>query len=159
MLKHSIASPSDGEAKQATLTVRIDKPVQGCSLEPYTLLVEQGRGGKRNVSRARIVYRWQRSATKRVCSYPHCPQAKKYPFFALATMQSPIMPRKYSLHCSTYCLKECWKMHRTHSPPEKTRVEEMRDAREQRIKGSAYFDGPPDILWSSVSMSKNKFRK
>ena len=65
-----------------SLSVRIERPVVGCELVPYTYLAIKG-GAIDNVTRAKImdanphylIWRWTAGARKPVCANGNCPRA------------------------------------------------------------------------------------
>jgi hypothetical protein len=66
--------------KNAQLSLRVDRPLQGCAMNPFTLL--HSFGGHRHElgqkSKNIMQFKWSRSRVKQICQNKKCPQAVKY---------------------------------------------------------------------------------
>ena len=98
----------------ASLSVRVEQPVQGCAMEPFLLL----RGAEGDVRTPdEVEFQWFRSAKRRICCNPGCAGRKKFPHFKDATFQlyGLSLPEGMDLFCGTGCAHQFWKQSRVSS--------------------------------------------
>jgi len=96
------------------LTIRVEQPLQGCLLEPFTLLLSKsGTAKTQSVNKsAQISFVWYRSVRPRSCAFSGCPGKQGFPGFKPSKIQSLIMPEDECLFCSTECVTGHWKEHK-----------------------------------------------
>ena len=96
------------------LTIRVEQPLEGCKLEPFTLLLSKSSKAKTQSvnSKAKTSFLWYRSTHKRVCCFSGCPGRQGFPGFHASTIQSLIMPEDECLFCSTACVTGHWNEHK-----------------------------------------------
>jgi CCR4-NOT transcription complex subunit 6 len=96
--------------KLTTIRLRVDQPLQGCKLEPYTVVVSKNVLTKHQSvnSSAKQTFKWYRSASKRVCCYAGCQGKQGFPGFKASSISSLIMPEAECLFCSTACIMGHW---------------------------------------------------
>ena len=67
--------------KKAQLSLRVDRPLQGCAMNPFTLLHSYERRHQLGQKNKNIMqFKWSRSIVKQICQNKKCPQAVKYVF-------------------------------------------------------------------------------
>ena len=107
----SLFEAPEPRSSLASLSVRVEQPVQGCAIEPFLLL----RGAEGDVRTPdQVEFQWFRSATRKICCNPSCPGRKKFPHFKDATFQlfGLPLPEGMDLFCGTECAHAFWKQAR-----------------------------------------------
>ena len=113
--KHDSGKNGKGQAQVTggSINVRVEQPVQGCALVPFTL-VRQRRGDRDEIlsdSDSTMTFCWYRSSSMRVCVNPKCPSARGFPGFAVAQVlciscENVGLPKHLSHYCSASCFRE-----------------------------------------------------
>eukprot|EP00940_MAST-03C_sp_MAST-3C-sp2_P001335 g1335.t1 len=106
--------------KTDSISIRVDQPLQGCAIEPFTLLHSYGKD-RHTISgdaTSKKKFRWYRSKIKQICQNPACPFTKAFPGFSVAKIKVDSENVGLPAHIQYFCCSECfvsvWKKHRSY---------------------------------------------
>eukprot|EP00939_MAST-03C_sp_MAST-3C-sp1_P004804 g4804.t1 len=106
--------------KSDSISIRVDQPLQGCAIEPFTLLHSYGKdrhtiSGIGGESTSKMHFRWFKSKTKQICHNPSCPKTKEFPGFSVAKLvvdpENVGLPSHMKFFCCSQCFCIVWKKH------------------------------------------------
>ena len=66
----------------AQVSLRVDRPLQGCAVTPFSLLHSYERRHQLGAQKNIMQFKWSRSRVKQICQNKNCPQAVKYVFYS-----------------------------------------------------------------------------
>lgn len=111
-----------------TLTVRVDRPVEGCEINPHVYLYQKGEKGAPAPGQPKhsFEYRWLRGPERPVCANPDCPRAQSFSpiqwskfarkgcSFSIQCVSCAKLrvPRHMSVFCTLQCFHDAWKVHK-----------------------------------------------
>lgn len=121
---------NDRESISWHLSLRVERPIEGCELSPHPFLRIKG-GSLDNSSRQKLldttahyfVYRWYRGPRRQICANESCPRSETFhpihwsrfslggPGLQCTVCDKAGVPRHLTLFCSTSCFKIAWKEH------------------------------------------------
>jgi len=109
------------------LNVRLDRPVEGCLINPHAVLYQKGeKGQQRDKERFNYRFRWLRGPERPVCANAACPRAQSFSpiqwskfarkgcsFLIQCVVCAKLrLPRHHSVFCTLQCFQDAWKSHK-----------------------------------------------